>query len=84
MITLAILIGGSYWLRCWKDFGGDECLLIAKLIALIVLFVIELNQADKVLHHRLLWVCLISLGELVVWILLRTYPKIPNTISLLF
>jgi len=45
---------------------GNECVLIASLIALTLLFAIELSQADKVLHHFLLWVCLIALARGIV------------------
>ena len=64
----------------WERMSFD-----CKAIALIVLFAIELSRADMVLHHCLHWrVFLITLGKLLAWILLRTYPKAPNTISLLF
>jgi len=81
--------GGPLWRRFLvtlsKRVWGDECLLIAKLIVLIVLCVIELSEVAKVLHHYcLLWVCLITLGKLLAWILSRTYPKASNSISLPF
>jgi hypothetical protein len=44
MITMAILIGVVYWQCCWNDYGGNECLLIANLIALTMLFAIELAK----------------------------------------
>jgi hypothetical protein len=45
------------------------------------------NRAKPSRHDSsscLFWVFLITLGKLLAWILLRAYPKDPNTISVLF
>jgi len=67
-----------------KRFWWERMFFIAKLIALTVLFAIKLSLVDKVLHHCLLWVFLITLEKLWAWTLLRAYLKAPKTISLLF
>jgi hypothetical protein len=68
---LATLLKRFYWERMSFDCDVhfSNCV-----------FAIELSRGDMVLHHCLLWVCLITLEKSLAWILLRTSPKVPNTI----
>ncbi len=56
----------------FKLFWWERMFFIAKLIAQTVLCAIKLSQVDKILHHCLLWMFLITLEKLLAWILLRT------------